>query len=618
MSSTHYDNFLGDDDSDGYKASGRKSNKDKNARKLSTIDKAKKLREEQKWDDRWTDFIKLYSNQYPYNELGDYDDIVVPNMIFSTVNVIVPSLAVTAPKHTVTAKRPQDEASAEVAEAVVNHQWRQYRVQEQVREAIKDFVILGHGWVKVTWDTQTGDRDLTGDEWKQMVQAQLMERQQAIQSGGISESDLPSVEDVVATIPKTVNEVLVDAPKVTRVSPFDVFVDPDALRLKDARWVAHRSFIPIQVVRENNLYNKRVVNKLKPTVMSSERDVDVMDEKAITEGDNAFVIVYEYYDLINGTVCTVAQGADDFLISPATSPFKDVHPFVFIENYEVPERFYPIGDIETIYGMQLELAMARTALVNDRKRGRRINMVRTAAIGPDGLEQLESGADNVLLEIIGNENFEEVFRAITSNGLDSSWYMQSDQIITDINTISGISEYARGQTPEIRRTATEAGLIQDASNARSADKLAKVERAMAEVAERMILLAQEFMDSEDVARIVSEEQTVSWVEFSRQDLQGDFVFDVESGSSQPQNESSRRQSALQLMDVMSGMMGSGLLNDQKLIEHILRNGFGIKNAQEFMGPGLQPPPGEEAPPGAEGPPGGGQIPPELAAMMGQI
>lgn len=607
---SNYGALFGDSEFDeGSGSSRRKTKKEQCKTKLSTIEKSKRLRKEQQWDERWADFIKLYSNQYPYAELADYDDVVVPNMLFSTVNVIVPSIAVAAPKVAVSAKRPQDEGSAEVAEAVVNHQWRQYDVQDQVREAVKDFVILGHGWVKVTWDTQVGERELTGDEWRQMAQQALLERQQGIDASDLGEDEFPSVEDIIGSLPKTVEEVIVDAPKVTRVSPFDMFVDPDALRLQDARWIAQRSFIPIQVVRKNQDYSSSVRNKLKPTVMSEARDVDVMDSSSVTKGDVGFVVVYEYYDLINKTVCTVAEGADDYLIDPQKSPFVGVHPFVFLENYEVPERFYPIGDIETVYALQLELALARTALTNDRKRGRRINMVRSAAIGPDGMEQLESGVDNVLLEVVGNENFSEVFAAVSSAGLDSSWYMQSDQIITDINTISGISEYARGQTPEIRRTATEAGLIQDAANARSADKLAKVEKCMGRVAERMIRLAQQFMDTEDVARVVSDDQVVSWVDFSRETLQGDFVFEVEAGSSQPQNESMRRQSALQLMDVMSPVMGSGLLNDQKFIEHVLRNGFGIKNAEEFMGPGLMPPPGPE---GA----GGEQLPPEAQLPPG--
>ena len=133
--------------------------------------------------------------------------------------------------------------------------------------------------------------------------------------------------------------------------------------------------------------------------------------------------------------------------------------------------------------------------------------------------------------------FDEVFKQVSSMGLQPEWYRADQQAMSDIDLVSGVSEYQRGGQTDIRRTATEVGVMQDASNARSADKLAKVEKAMADIAERMIKLSQEFMDTESVARVVDDFQAVAWVPYSRDLLQGDFTFHVEAGSTQPQNES---------------------------------------------------------------------------------
>jgi len=581
---------------------GRKTKNDKFKAKIATIEATKKLRSDNKWDKKWSDFLQIYSNQYPWPELNDYTDVVVPNMAFSTVNVIVPSVSVTSPKITVTARRAQDQETAAVAEAVVNHQWKEFDVQDQIREAIKDFVILGHGWMKVVWDFETETQKLSPEEWQNQVRDALMQRQQGIDGSTLSESEFPSVEEVVRSVPKEAEATVRDAPKASRISPFDMFVDPDASRLEDARWIAQRSFVPIDVARDNEDWDAGVRRKLKATVLSDAREgVDVMsgggaDQKSKEAG---FVVVYEFYDLVSKDVCTLADGAEDYLSDPERSPFPEIHPFVFIPNYEVPERFYPIGDIETVYGLQLELALTRTQMINDRKIGRRINLVRPAAIGEDGMDALESGDDQVLLEVLEDRPFADIFQTIKPIGLDANWYNQSEMIIGDINTITGISEYARGTPTEIRRTATEAGLIQDAANARSADKLYKVEQGMSRVAGRMIRLSQVFMETEDVARVVSDDQVVSWVPYSAAQLQGEFVFDVEAGSTQPQNETFRRQSALQLMDTMAPFIGSGMINDQKLVEHLLRNGFGIKNAEDFLNVLPAAPGGEDlgAPPG---------------------
>lgn len=606
-------NAMGGSSSD--EASGRDSLAKKLARKQSTVDKAFKKRKDDLWDEKWSQQVQLYSNKYPWDELGDYKDIVVPNMIFSTVNVIVPSVAVHAPKISVNAKREQDEFSANVAEAVVNHQWRELDVQDEIREAVKDMVVMGHGWVKVTWKSESAERQLGVDEWRANVQQALMERQQAVEMSDLDELEFPSVQEVAESVPRTIEEVVVDAPDVSRVSPFDMVVDPDALRLRDARWIAQRSFVPLSVAQKKEEWQGSARRKLKPVVMSEVRDTAEIGFEQQKSDDASFVVVYEYYDLLSGTMCTFAQGCKEFLVKPTESPFPNVHPYILFENYEVPERFYPMSDIECIYGLQLELALTRTQMINDRKSGRRIGMVRSAAIGAEGMEALESGEDEVLLDVVEDRPFADVFQMMQPTGLHPEWYNQTAMILDDINMVSGVSEYARGNMPEIKRTATEAGLIQDAANARSADKLFKVEQGMARVAEQMIRLTQMFMDTEDVAKVVDDNQVVAWVQYSRQNLKGDFAFEVEAGSSQPQNESFKRQSALQLLDVLSGSFGTGLLNEQKVLEHVMRNGFGIKNAQEFLGPGMPPPmpePGmEEMPP--EGMPG---APPEgMPPMM---
>jgi hypothetical protein len=96
------------------------SNKDKGSvgSKLTLIEAAKNFKSSGRWDERFSDFIAIYSNKYPYTEIGQYDDVVVPNMVFSTVNVIVPSIAVNVPKINVGPVHPDYIDSAQTAESV--------------------------------------------------------------------------------------------------------------------------------------------------------------------------------------------------------------------------------------------------------------------------------------------------------------------------------------------------------------------------------------------------------------------------------------------------------------------------------------------------------------------
>ena len=69
------------------------------------------------------------------------------------------------------------------------------------------------------------------------------------------------------------------------------------------------------------------------------------------------------------TYCVFADGATDgFLITPTKMPYAFGHPFLMLRNYEVPDDFYPMGELEQIEPLQLELNETRTQMLNHRKR----------------------------------------------------------------------------------------------------------------------------------------------------------------------------------------------------------------------------------------------------------
>lgn len=561
---------------------------------LERVKAAEKVREAAKYDETWSKMIRVYSNQYPYDELSGYEDIIAPNMVFSTVNVIVPSVAINYPKITVTARGPEDESRAEIVESVSNYYWRHFDVHQEFRDVIKDFVIIGHGWLKATWAFKEKKVELEPDEWKQLVSQALTQRNIAMEDAKAKGLDVsfPSDREIIQSIPTWKMEVTEDHPLVERVSPFDMFVDPAATRMRDARWVAQRAYIPIEVARENDEWNPKARKELKAAAQKRE-SVDVLREGEERSRDVEFAVVWEFYDTIKDEFCVFSEGCTEFLVEPSPTTYLNGHPFVMVSNYSVPEKFYPIGDVETILPLQLELATTRTQLINDRKRYRRMYMVRTSQIGDDGINAILSGDDNAIIEVEGNTPFSDLIAPLQSTPLTPEFYNQSSMIIDDINFTSGVTEYQRGNLSEIRRTATEASMIQDAANARAADKLATVERAIGEVAERVVALAQEFLTTDQVAKIVDDDGAVQWQPYDRESILGQYDFTVEAGSTQPQNETFRRQSAMQLMETMMPFVQAGVVNPVELVSHVMKNGFGIKNPEQFL---MQQQPTPTAPP----------------------
>jgi hypothetical protein len=555
--------------------------------------------------------IDMYRGKH-YKTSTEEDQLLV-NIAFATINVIAPGVSVNYPKITVSAKRFEQAPNAVVTEAIVNYWWRHYDCQKEFRRAVKDMLVCGHGWIK------TGYRfvEKTNEPYE-------------------------SSDELATNAPESIAEsemiITEDRPFVERISPFDVFVDPDATSMSDVKWIAQRVRRSLKEVKKDKRYNSTARNEAAPSHYSKWGVDDFRGNlrPRRNEGDDdAYVEIWEYYDIDRGMMSVFCDGSDKFLVAPIEMPFAFGHPFVMLSNYEVPDHFYPMGELEAIEPLQMELNQTRTQMMNHRKRFSRKWLYKESAFDADGRSALESDEDNVMVPVISDEAIGGVITPMPAVISPPEFYNQSNLISSDIDRVSGVSEYQRGSLPEIRRTATEAGIIQDEANARSADKLAIIELAIAATARRLIALAQQFMTGEQAVRIAGSEAKQAWLTFDRDYIQGEFDFEVEGGSTQPVNESFRRQMAMQVVDAMAPFVGTGIIDMPKLANYVLQYGFGIKNAASFvMQPELpaQPITPQGAPPPMEGPPQGmpegmpqemppdmgGGLPPELAQLPPEV
>lgn len=547
----------------------RVSQSDILARYSKRLSASKKWRKDEGIDDTWRRLNDFYRGNH-YDSYAEEDRLIV-NIGFSTVNVIAPSIAINYPKITVNATRSENAPNAIIAEAVVNYWMRHYNIKPQFRRAVKDNLIFGHGWVKVGY--RFVEEGVVTDQQTSNADGEDIDTSDANEPAGEISSNLTILEDRAF---------------VERVSPFDIFIDPDAVSLDECRWIAQRIRRPIGEIRSDKRYNKTARDAVEPVVYSKWSDHSA--NKKIIDKTQGYAEVWEYYDLVRGTLSVFADNAEAFLIKPTKMPYSFGHPFVMLRDYDVPDQFYPIGELEAIEPLQRELNETRTQMFNHRKRFSRKYLYKESAFDNAGRNALESDIDNTMVPVMSDEPLGGVVAPFPAVINPPEFYEQSNMIIADIDRVSGVSEFQRGGVSEVRRTATEAGLLQDAANARTSDKLAGVELALAEIARRLIALAQQFMTGTQVARIVGRDGVAAWVEFDREFIAGEFDFEVFAGSTQPVNESFRRQSALQMMDAMAPFAGSGIIDMPKLAAYVLQFGFGIKNPEQFMAPPPAPAP----------------------------
>lgn len=576
----------------------------------SELSRSKRWRSDEGYDDLWTRMVDMYRGKH-YSEVSD-DDRLVINMAFATKNVIAPSVSVNNPKFLVKPRKAESAATAVHATEILNHVWQTNKYKKQFRRAVDDFLMIGHGWLKVGYKFVKED----------VVQGNVV--------GGTAEygdGEDEGIADRDETMPGNVEteiKVLDDRPFAERISFKDMFVDPDARSMDEARWIAQRVRRPVADVRVDDRYDKKVRKAVAPSMKS--RFDDGAGGMAGVDGSNVpgaqdagFVDVWEWYDIKRNTMCVFADGnLDGFLISPKKIDYAFGHPFLMLRNYEIPDFFYPMGELEAMEGLQTELNETRSQMFNHRKRYARKWVYAEDAFDPTGLAALESDADNTMVPVAKGYKLVDAIQPMPSVGTPPDFYNQSEMIEQDINTVTATSDYQRGDMPSIRRTATEAAMLQDASNARSADKLNLIEEFLAEVGERIVALLQQFMTQEQTIRLIGMDQQPVWLNYDAEYIQGDFDFEVEAGSTQPQNESFKRQAAMQLTDAMAPYVGAGVVDMAKLATFVLRE-FGVKNPESFI---MAPPPPMDPMGGEMGPEGPmdpeGQLSPEGVPPMGPM
>jgi len=581
------------------------------------VRRSKRWRSQEEYEADWKRYIDLYKGrQYDQNVAGDK---LIVNLVFSTINTMAPAVSVNNPKFVVNARKPDTAPQAIITEEVLNYVWQTYKYQDEFRLSVNDWLIVGHGWVKV------------GYKFVKPPEEKRTESGEGADPDTGADYGIDDREPIEGNVESEMY-VYEDRPFIERISPFDMFVDPDARNPKEMCWVAQRTWRPIQDVQVDERYSstarRKVTAKSWSRWSNSEGDSDAREDKP-DKGARSYCEIIEFYDIkrrIVATFCLDSETTGDesgFLIKPRPMPYAMGQPFVMLRNYEVADHFYPIGDVAQIESLQLELNQTRSQMMNHRKRFQRKWLYERDAFDRDGVQALESDIDNTMIPVMSDGRLDNVIIPMPAVITPSEFYDQSGMIINDIDRVSGVSDYQRGAAQTaIKRTATEAAMIQDAANARAQDRLTKVESILSQLGERVIGLMQQFMTGEQVARIVTMPGK-QWVTYDADFIQGEFDFSVQAGSTEPQNETFRRQSALQLVDSSMPFLQMGVANPVTLYMHVLQKGFGVKDAAQFIlpnaltGGGEQPQPGDPTaqPQDVQAP---GMMDPNQQQQMGQL
>lgn len=464
----------------------------------------------------WRRFVDLYNNKQ-WADVAKEEDRVTVNYIYATVATAKPMLYFKNPHILVIPKMERYRPGSIIGERALNYEWIEYRLKERIKMSILDALIIGHGWIK-----------------------------QFLQDGKIL---------------------------AERVSPFDMFVDPEARNdWRKARYLIHRTYKPLEDVKKNSNYtntrNLQATEKLSDELTGTEKlPIEFKDDVKRVE-------LWEIHDRENGKLRVHATGHDKWLRNDK-HPYKS-EDFIFemLRLIEVPDKFYPMSSVAPIESPCKELNKTRTQLINHRRRHKRILLANSDVLTDENLEDIEKSETLSIIKVHGVEATKSGLVPVPDPALGADVYKIESIIKDDITKIYGQSEYQRaGMQPGVQ-TATEAMMIERGQKLRPDEMLDIIQDFCVDIAKKRLQMMKQFYRTEHMYRFTDELGGVQWGEFTKEDIQGEYDVDIEVASSMPWSEETRRKMN---MDALN------LLTNPGLQIQLQREGYEIKIAELVKG-----------------------------------
>lgn len=470
---------------------------------------------------------------------------------FTVVETIIPKVFARDPKWRAISRSPDfDPDSPHVVQDLLNYQWSRMDMRTKMYDYIKDSLMYSKAFVKVTWNYKTK----TNTYMEPIV----------------------NKDDTVTFEERKKSAVEYDDPCVEVIDPFDIYVDPDATSLDDAAYLIHRKTVPLSKLKENPNYKNvdkiQFQKKTNNTVASlaGELSTDSLDDETRFNGNKPpedeykeLVEVLEYWE----TDRLVVLANRTTVLRDTPNPFTHKKlPFVELDDYRDPHKFYGQSELSVIDPLQREI----NAIRNQRRDYDNLQLNPVIRMVPGTLRNPNSAVmspGNVWM--VSDLASMDIFGLPALQGNSTQIEQQTAQ---DIKMSVAIDEIGIGLLPEgsARRSATEVVTAQSMAGKRFAVKIALLEEAVKKIGELVFALDQQFLDQEKMIQIVGESGANEWVKLGPEDIRGEYFIDIETGSMLPKDEIAARQEAIQLLQYITPIVGPIIQSNPQVVMPILR------------------------------------------------
>lgn len=472
------------------------------------------------------------------------------NLIKSTMATLIPHIYARDPEVSV---RPAESASparyqvvkrfARTARVVVQHEWREAKLKEQIRRQIRSTLTTGVGWIKVGVQTATGpDPEIAReieDARQQIIHIealieQIKDDQAALQT---QEAARASIRDNIAALEQRLQVTVATGLIYDVVQAENLIVLGDLADLQDYRWasaIVERIWYTPEQAREKFGLSAEKLSQAKTYTERHSGGTGREQNDSPTGEQAVFLCVYEIWSKQDQTVYTVLDGVDGYVRAPfSPDPVaRRFYPYFLYATNWIDGRKWPASDVEDWVDLQDEFCEARSRFRTHRRRAMPARVVDSQVISDTATQKkLTEPETNELIPVNNpqpDKPIENLVGVLSYPHVDLALY-DTAPIRADLMLVSGIQDADRGAV-FTAKTATEAEIQEKGNINRLSSRIDVLEDMLSELAKYTLEMCLQIFAAADVTRIAGEGAAWPSLQESRDELYEMLDVDIQGGS----------------------------------------------------------------------------------------
>lgn len=528
------------------------------------------------------DWVEKFHRYYRGNQWASLDanilslygtDRVTDNIIFSNIKTIMPAINFRNPKVLVKAeKKPfplktgelfDTIAASIILEIILNYYYKKLETKREVDKCLMDALVTFRGIMFTGYTVKT----------EKIVKGETIEVNELIRS---------------------------DSPFTMRISPRDFRVDPEAedSHLEDGEWIAIRHVDKLSDIKaQSKGSNPKFINvgdlKTNFRVDTDFRNKDkVKKDLGASEGstkDSKLWDRVEWWALWNKRTQRVVGLVDshekEIMNRKWPLDYDGGFPVDVLYFNENPDEALPIADLQIYIDSQDEVnRLLSLQLEHVRRVSQRKFIGRAGAFTAEEKRKITHGGDGVIAEV-SEGSVAGALEPLKDATISQDLYITINGRKNAIREESGVSRIESGGAEKFD-TATEPALIAQGTENRRDDRTSQLEdflshimRKMGKVLQQTLrkrefpLTNEQFVDAESIIPTKVEsiagpsaKVLMPWITASKDDIQGEYEFSVEVGSTRPINQETRKRDAMGIYNIL---LQNPIVNQDENIKRLL-------------------------------------------------